>query len=439
MIYNLRILLWTYLVLLIFEGALRKWIVPFLDTPLLIIRDPLVLWIYILAVKDQLSFNNVFFLPNFFLAVSTVLIATIFGDGNLAVTMYGVHVNYLQIPLIFLIPQILNSDDVIVMGRIILYVTIPMTLLVVAQFRSPVDSLVNKGAFITHYGTVRPSGTFSFVPGLVAFYSLTASFLLFGFLQPRTYKIWLLVLATICLLIGADCSGSRSCLIAIGIVLVVAILCVIIRGKGGTGIVIAAAVIALLIPILSTFSVFQTGFDQLIQRFTDTSAAGEDATGMANRYVLSMTGPFDDLQDLPLFGHGLGIGTNAGAALLHGDREFIGPEDEWGRLFFECGSVFGLLLCLFRLVLTVAVARYAFNALRRDNVLPLLIFAACGLLILNGQWGVPTTLGFAIFGAGLTLAAGVEPPEEEEESDDEEQHEETEDESDHSTAADTVR
>jgi hypothetical protein len=38
-------------------------------------------------------------------------------------------------------------------------------------------------------------------------------------------------------------------------------------------------------------------------------------------------------------------------------------------------------------------------------VLPILIFAAVGLLVLNGQWGVPTTLGFAIFGSGMTLAA----------------------------------
>lgn len=434
---NLRTLLWIYLWLLLFEGALRKWIIPTLDTPLLIIRDPLVIWIYIQALRNRLSFNNVFFMPNLFLAVATIITTTIFGEGNVFVTIYGLRTDYLQIPLIFLIPQILDRDDVIAMGRFILYVSIPMAALVILQFRSPQDSWVNKGAFLTHYGTVRPSGTFSFIPGLVAFFSLTASFLFFGFLQVRTYKIWLIAPVTFCLLIAAGCSGSRSCLVAIGIVALVAILCVVIRGKGAVGILIAVALIALLIPVLSTFSVFQEGIEQLTERFTDTAAQGEDAQGMANRYVNSMMGPFDDLEDLPFFGHGLGIGTNAGAGMLRGKREFIGPEDEWGRLFFECGSVFGLLLCVFRATLTLVIAKCAYDALRRDNLLPILIFASSGIPILNGQWGVPTSLGFAIFGAGLTLAACLE-SQEEDEHDHEEEHDHAEGESDHSTPADTV-
>ena len=161
---NLRTLLWVYLWLLLFEGALRKWIVPALDTPLLIIRDPLVLWIYLVAAQQGLAFRNVFFLPNLILAIVTGLLSTLFGEGTLAITLYGLRTDFLQIPLIFLIPQILDRDDVIAMGRFILFVALPMVVLVLVQFRSPPDSLVNKGAFHTHYGTVRPSGTFSFIP-----------------------------------------------------------------------------------------------------------------------------------------------------------------------------------------------------------------------------------------------------------------------------------
>jgi len=435
---NPRTLIWIYFCLLLFEGALRKWIVPQLDTPLLIIRDPLVMWIYLQSYKHGLSFDNVFFMPNIVLAIGTAVLATLFGDGNIAVTIYGLRTDYLQIPLIFLMPQILNRDDVIAMGRFILYVALPMTALVILQFRSPVDSLVNKGAYITWYGTVRPSGTFSFIPGLVAFYSFTASFLFYGFLKSRTYQLWLLAAVSFCILIGSSCSGSRSCLISVGIVAVFAILCVVIRGKGGMGIMVAAAMMALLIPVLSTFSVFQEGTQQLTQRFQDTAGQGEDAKGMVARYAGSMTGPFDDLQDLPLFGHGLGIGTNAAAGMLRGQREFIGPEAEWGRLFYECGSVFGSLLCIFRILLTFVIAKAAYDALFRDNTLPMLIFASAGLLVLNGQWGVPTTLGFAIFGGGLALAACVEPPEDED-YDDEEHHEHAEGETDHSTEADPVR
>src|SRR5438309_4530609 len=50
---HIRALIWLYLVLLIFEGALRKWIVPQLSNPLLIIRDPVVIAIYMLALDRK--------------------------------------------------------------------------------------------------------------------------------------------------------------------------------------------------------------------------------------------------------------------------------------------------------------------------------------------------------------------------------------------------
>jgi hypothetical protein len=43
----LKKLFWLYFLLLIFEGALRKWVAPQLSAPLLVIRDPvciLIIW-----------------------------------------------------------------------------------------------------------------------------------------------------------------------------------------------------------------------------------------------------------------------------------------------------------------------------------------------------------------------------------------------------------
>ena len=39
----LKIGIWIYFYLLIFEGALRKWFLPSLATPLLVVRDPVAL------------------------------------------------------------------------------------------------------------------------------------------------------------------------------------------------------------------------------------------------------------------------------------------------------------------------------------------------------------------------------------------------------------
>ena len=48
-------LIWAYFLLLLFEGALRKWFLPGLSQGLLIIRDPIVIWIYFLAYQKNIS------------------------------------------------------------------------------------------------------------------------------------------------------------------------------------------------------------------------------------------------------------------------------------------------------------------------------------------------------------------------------------------------
>ena len=411
---DLRKLLWLYLLLLIFEGALRKWIIPALDTPLLLIRDPLVIWIYFQAARQGLRFNNVFSVANLLLAIITAGLALMFGQaGSLLplVTIYGLRTDFLQIPLIFLMPQILDRDDVLAMGKFLLYVAILMVPLVVLQFRSPQDSWWNKGTMPTPYGTVRTSGTFSFGVGLNSFYALSSVFLLYGYINTRTYKMWLITLVTFATLLNAAVSGSRSGLVEIGIVVGVAILCVVTRGKGGMGLLIGGAIIAIAVSVLSSTSVVQQGTDQLNQRFEDAGREEKGAAGFVTRYVNSVVGPLAEMDRVPFLGYGLGLGTNAGLGMYNGKDPLFWPEPEWERLIFECGPIFGLLLCIFRTALTAYIGMCAFEAYRRDNILPALIFATSGILLFNGQWGVPNTLGFAIFTGGLGLAACNEPEE----------------------------
>ena len=52
-------LIWVYFLLLLFEGALRKWFLPGLSQGLLIIRDPIVIWIYYLCyAQGVFPLNN---------------------------------------------------------------------------------------------------------------------------------------------------------------------------------------------------------------------------------------------------------------------------------------------------------------------------------------------------------------------------------------------
>ena len=54
----IRGLIWTYFWLLIIEGALRKWVLPQLSNPLLVIRDPVVLAIYFLSLRARVFPKN---------------------------------------------------------------------------------------------------------------------------------------------------------------------------------------------------------------------------------------------------------------------------------------------------------------------------------------------------------------------------------------------
>src|SRR5689334_1766816 len=79
----LRWLIWTYFWLLIFEGALRKWVAPSLANPLLIIRDPVVIAIYALAFA-----RGIFPLNRFVIALAAL------GVLMLATSLIGPHSSF---------------------------------------------------------------------------------------------------------------------------------------------------------------------------------------------------------------------------------------------------------------------------------------------------------------------------------------------------------
>src|SRR5262252_7456419 len=98
-LHNLRLLVWLYFWLLLWEGALRKWLLPSLSTPLLIVRDPVVLLIYAIAVA-----KGVFPFDRFVLLIATLGIvsfgASLIVFDRLGIMAYGLRTNFLHLPLI---------------------------------------------------------------------------------------------------------------------------------------------------------------------------------------------------------------------------------------------------------------------------------------------------------------------------------------------------
>jgi O-antigen ligase len=401
-----RRLIFLYFWLLIFEGALRFWVLPGYSSIILLIRDPVVCLIYMLAIPAGLIPKNAAISLTVMLAAVSGVASLTVGDAPWLITAYGLRTNYLHLPLIFVMQRVLSSSDVLRLGRWMMWLMIPMAVLVVQQFRSPPGSLINFGGYTTHYGTVRPAGTFSFVSGMVGFTALVAAFLANAFVSAGGRNLLLKILCSLAVLTSLAVSGSRSSVLAVGIIFVMLAGLSLVSSSAARGFLALAGVIGLGTAGMSSTEFFEEGQRQLEQRFKDAAQGQGVIESSWQRFVDMFNYPIGAAQEAPAFGHGLGTGTNVGYFLVTGKRGFGGGhETELGRIFYEMGPLFGLIFILLRVGLSVLMVKAGWLVLARGNLLPLLLFGAVGMNMLFGQWGVATTLGFACFGTGLCLAS----------------------------------
>ena len=411
----LRRLIWLYFWLLVFEGALRKWILPQYSSPLLVIRDPLVLLIYFLALKNDLFKSSGFLRGALILSTASLLLASlqfILLKVPTSVLLFGWRTNFLHLPLIFLIPQIMDLREVQRLGKWVLLVGIPMSLLMAYQFKSTPDAWINRTPglaggtqLLSALGKIRPPGTFSFITGPVSYFALASAFLVFGLKEGKAnYQRPLLAASGLALALALAVSGSRSIVISVGIVAVSWLLSIVAARQVEAGVSKMLILLIITFAVLAQMDLFKEGTEVLSIRWEAASAAESAEGGILGRTLNSLISPLRTLGGIPLFGHGLGVGTNVGATLLTGQAQFLLSEGEWGRVLMEMGSAMGLSFILFRVCLTIWLARLSIRCAVAGNILPLLLFSACAVNIINGQIAQPTTLGFTALGSGLCLA-----------------------------------
>jgi hypothetical protein len=409
---TLRSLVWLYFWLLLWEGALRKWFFPSLSTPLLVVRDPVVLLIYAIAMAKR-----VFPLNRFILLIAALGIVS-FGASlvvfdRLGIMAYGLRTNFLHLPLIFVLPNIMPPKDVVRMGRWLLLLSLPMTVLVIYQFISPSGTWINAaaggelgGQMIAVSGRVRPAGIFSFVTGMVSFLSVVAAVLLSGFLDQKQLPRWLCVAGIPALLLSLTLSGSRSAVACVTIIVIAALLICARQFERFSRVLTPALLAYITFLGFCYLPLFRAGLEVHEGRF---KAGGGVNRGIIARYLGAFGESLEIAGQTPLLGRGLGIGTNAGAALLTGSRTFLLGESEWSRVVGESGPILGYAYLMLRVAICLFIARRCWAAVARGQALPFLLIASNGLDLISGQFGQPTTLGFAVLFSGLALAAIEDP------------------------------
>jgi len=405
---------WMYFLLLIFEGALRKWVLPGLSSPLLVIRDPIAIFILASAWNKNLLPPNKYMSSMMVVCIIATITALTIGHGSISVAAYGARILLIHFPLIFAIGQIFTREDVIKIGRVMLWISIPITILTALQFYSPQSSLVNRGVggdmegsgFSGALGFFRPSGTFSFTIGNSLFFSFLACYVFYFWVSNEKVNKILLIAASAALLASIPFSISRTLFFSILVSLFFTLMAVSKKPRYFSRLLLATFFLIILIVGLSETESVGTAIKAFTHRF---ESAGKIEGGVAgsimDRYLGGMITAITDTHNLPFFGFGIGMGTNAGSAMLTGDRGFLIAEEEWGRLIGEMGIVLGIITILIRLLFSFSLTLKSYKKLNLGDLLPWILLSFALLTIPQGQWAQPTSLGFSVLIGGLILAS----------------------------------
>lgn len=406
----LKVAIWLYFWLLLFEGALRKWVFPQWSDLLFIIRDPLVLMIYLLALRARMfPWRPAVFIVGVLALCSLMFAATT--DASLVVVLFGLRTNYLHLPLVFVMAQVLDRSDVARFGRWTMIASVPIILLMWRQFEASPDDLLNVGVSGTAgaqirgaMGRIRPSGPFSFVSGVVAFFGLLGAFVFYGWLQRGIFPRLLVGISTAVVAAAVPISISRSVLAALVVVAAFGLLVAIRdirRVPAFLGPLVASVALLALAADTAYVQTYRVRWEESME-----AGSGGFSTNVIGRVLEEFGKPFAVAGDAPLLGHGIGMGTIAGARLTTGQYSFLLSESELARLVLELGPVLGFAFIAWRAWLAALLVWRGWRTfLNERDALAWLLAGASFMSVLSGQLGPSTTLGFAVFGAGLALAA----------------------------------
>ncbi|MEO6876496.1 MAG: hypothetical protein ABI222_16905 [Opitutaceae bacterium] len=413
---TIKILIWTYIVLLLVEGALRKWFLPSLADPLLVVRDPVLLAIYAMAVKEGIFPNNRFVLAIAVLAVLSTAAFVLAGNNQYLILVYGLRIDYLHLPLIWIMGRVLTVRDVGRIGAFLLVVAIPMTLIMIQQFHAPMDAFINRGVskdeigqIFGAEGRIRPPGLFSFITGPQLYFPLCAAFFFDELSGTKRLPWYVLIASGLAIAIALPISISRTVMLSTAIVAGVFLITLPLASARVSALVRPIFLLVLVVAGLSQLPIFRQSVDVFMVRW-DTAAETESSAtaweSIADRSMGGFLTPYYYMKAAPWLGHGIGMGSNVAARLTAGGVGFTLAEEEWGKVILELGPVLGAAFIIFRFVLTGWLGLKAWRALRQNRqALPILIFSATAIIVLQGQWAPPTILGFCVVGSGLLLGA----------------------------------
>ena len=409
-------------VLLVFEGALRKWVFPGAQAQIYLVKDVLLLGVYLGFILDRRRTQPTLRDGR---AIKIILGLT-FGFGCLEVLnpnspsvlvgLVGLKAYFLYAPIAFVLPYAIKSrEHLLYLVRCYLVIAIPVAILGFVQVAAGPSSFINTyvsysedPAVLAHFGQasdiVRTSGTFSYIFGYTTYLSFIA-FLAIGYNMARSWQIKGNVVALLALtvVIGAMfTTGSRAPVYTL-IAAAPVILWLAVSGR-----ILAlrtAARMCLLVLVISFVALNLS--PQAYEGFTNRVNDSGDST--LTRLSTPIAQTLEALSGAPAFGIGIGTTHPAAMSIMGTDWPWwlqgLLTEAEMARVTVELGLVGLILTYLLRFLIAALALRWVMSfkdPVNRSFGIVLAVHLGLGVIsmvILN------PTAGLYYWGAlGLVLA-----------------------------------
>lgn len=377
------------LVVVIMEGAIRKWFLPSYGELVYFYKDGLMIAVMLgyymqrrkaaFVIKRQLT-----------LLFEVMAVFVIFALGVVAnsrsphilISLFGVKAYCLYMPLVFLVPRMFPTKEKLV-GFLRWYLVIALMVAALGAWQfldGSRDSPLNRYAFSDSAAEggpqatalfadasgnyfVRITSTFSFVSGLTVYLPVVFALLLgltsLGSSENLPFKVRLIYyLAMAAVVATAFMTGSRAVIINLAVVGVAFFAFVSVKNafRRLRQFIVIGVLVFLTVTIVAPEAV-----GGLYERAFGGESQMEEGSARIDE-VFSL--PFVEAEYAGAFGYGIGATQNSVPALMSrlnltntGERISIPLESEPGRVMVELGVVGFLLFTLMRIVILLTVLR----------------------------------------------------------------------------------
>jgi hypothetical protein len=409
----------TVVLIVVLEGAIRKWLSSSLTLPLVLTRDALASYAIVYAFMHG-HLHRYGIVSRILLAWSCCVVIwgmlqLILGESNTLVLFIGLRFWLLYVWFAFAITAAMSEHDFRVAIKTLLWVLVLTGPLVVLQSFSPTGARINtevdsdSEAFTVGRGIVRTTGTFSFTAGQAAFVALCTplAVLMFESRKRNVFQRLFSVAVLGAFLAAVVVSGSRGAILFSGGLFGLYLLGSVFLAPGKRKVVALFATVFIVIMLGLSLYVFRDAVEATQERFEIAAEAG-DVIG--DRLVSAFVGEPNIFEKFTWTGYGLGLGSNLAGYVQspgEGERVFLLSETETGRTLLEAGLLGYVLIALKTALGVVGLAKSTLQALRTRRMFAMLLWIALffalftwsyiGQLTINAIFGVMLALGLLAF------------------------------------------